>query len=100
MIMDKQRQGEQKGHDMEELQASDLAIWGVEKLIFFHQLKMEIQDHGVIALVHTSPTSQRTPQLEFVQLGPAIPPAHTTGSRQWKPRERTQLFMDLTPVRS
>jgi hypothetical protein len=34
MIMDKQRQGEQKGHDMEELQASDLAIWGVEKLIF------------------------------------------------------------------
>ena len=51
---------------MEELHAPDLAIWGVGKSEFLHFLKMNIQDHGVVALVHTSPTSPRIPKSEFV----------------------------------
>jgi hypothetical protein len=43
---------------MEELQPPDLAIWRLEKVIFFHNHKIQIQDHGVIALVHTSSTSE------------------------------------------
>lgn len=33
---------------------------------FFHNKIIEIQDHGVAALVDTNPTSQRTHQSEFV----------------------------------
>ena len=51
---------------MEELQAPDLAIWGVGKSEIFHFRKMKIQNHGCVSLVHTSPTSPRTPQSESV----------------------------------
>jgi hypothetical protein len=51
---------------MEELQVPDLAIWVVRKSRFFHQLKLKIQDHGVLSLVYTSPMSRRTPKSKFV----------------------------------
>jgi hypothetical protein len=61
MIIYKQRQEEQRGYNMEELQTPELTILGVGKSEFFNQLKLKIQDHGVVALLYTSPTSQITP---------------------------------------
>jgi hypothetical protein len=64
--MDKGRQGEQRKCHMEELQPLDLAIWRVEKVDFFHNHKIQIQDHGFVALVHMSSTNQRTMKTENI----------------------------------
>jgi hypothetical protein len=63
--MTKGSQGEQRGHNMEELQPLDSYLQ-VGKSGFFHNHKIQIQDHGDVALVHTSSTSQRTPKTESV----------------------------------
>jgi hypothetical protein len=63
--MDKERQNVPRGYNMGELQALDLAIWGVGKAIFFQHLIFKILGHGVVALSHMSPTSRWKPQSEF-----------------------------------
>jgi hypothetical protein len=35
------------------------------KDIFHHKI-INIQDHDVVGLIHMNPTSQRTPQLEYI----------------------------------
>jgi hypothetical protein len=64
--MNKAKQNEPRGLNIYELQAPDLAIWSVEKVVFFHQHKMKIQYHDVVPLVLMNPTSLRTPQSEFL----------------------------------
>ena len=64
--MDKARGNEPKGCNMEELQAPGLSHFKGGKSQFFYHNIINIQDHGVVALVNTNPMSRRTPNLEFV----------------------------------
>jgi hypothetical protein len=63
--MTKGMQGEQRGHNMEEMQPRDNHL-EVGKSDFFHNHKIQIQDHSVVVLVHTSSTSQRTKKTGFM----------------------------------
>jgi hypothetical protein len=51
---------------MEKLHAPGLGPFKGGDVIFFHNRKIYIQDHGVVALVHTNTANQGMPQSKFI----------------------------------